>query len=120
MSRTSFAYAYLYASYDNNQDIHNPCDVLAPIVYEVFLEKSGTAQSAEDLSKSILENYGIRVPITVVEYKDVIYTLNNKRLWAFKESRVDDIPVIVKEADASFISKLNKKLYDDIHIRVCL
>ena len=54
--------------------------------------------------------------ITVVEYKDVTYSLNNRRLWAFKESGVEDIPVIVKEADSSFIARVNKRLHE-IHIR---
>ena len=55
--------------------------------------------------------------ITVIEHDGRTYSLNNRRLWAFKESGVESIPVIVKQADASFFSQLNRKLYDDIQIR---
>eukprot|EP01084_Bolivina_argentea_P273856 466611_1 len=55
--------------------------------------------------------------VHVVKYKDVVYSLNNRRLWAFKNSGIGKIPVILKKPDALFISLLNKKLYCDIQIR---
>ena len=55
--------------------------------------------------------------IKVVKYKGDTYSLDNRRLWAFKNAHVDEIPVIVKAADASFISRLNKKVDYSIRIR---
>ena len=54
--------------------------------------------------------------IAVVKYKDVYYSLDNRRLWAFKTSGVDSVPVIIKKVNAAFIKKLNLKLYCEIHV----
>eukprot|EP01084_Bolivina_argentea_P031847 58931_1 len=55
--------------------------------------------------------------ITVVEHQGITWSLNNRRLRAFKESGVDSIPVIVGEANTAFKQRLHNRLYNDIHIR---
>ena len=50
--------------------------------------------------------------IRVVKHRGHVYSLDNRRLWAFKQAGVRSIPVIWRTAESSLLWKLNGNSWD--------
>ncbi|GBG31376.1 Replication factor C subunit 2 [Hondaea fermentalgiana] len=109
-------YTYTWAA---SQDFSNAIETngvtLSPeAIYYSVSEISGffddgrlVEETVDDLLEEIISPFDIPA-ITVIEHKGLMYTLDNRRLWAFKEADVSSIPVILQDSRLSY--KLRRQL----------